>query len=200
MGYNYPVASYGEGNMASKAVFLGFDIDKKRANPYAPSAIKLRLAIADSNRYIALPASYYEKIMAIRGETGRMASYEQEEILEQWDALAKLATVNRAQRFIITGNILQAFSDHKGKLISYTTQKPGETKKGILLADNWDPSKQLKGKVSVPIIQALKILKTMAPGTVMTFSNDIYISRAFEDTYNLFTPLSKQQAGNLDRK
>lgn len=194
-GYNYPVQSYSEGMSASKAVFLGFDLDKKRPNPYAPSAIKIKLAIADSNRYIALPTSYYEKILAIQGASGRLADYEQEEILSQWDELSKKATVNRAQRFIITGNILQAFSDHKGKLISYTTTKEGEIKKGILLPDNWDPSKQLKGKVTVPIIQALKILKGMGAGSVMTLSSDIYIVRDVGDIYKVFVPLSKQAGG-----
>ena len=63
----YPIESYGNGNEFIPAVFLGFVIDKKKKNPYAPSAIKLRFAIAGSSKYLAMPASYSEEIMGIIG-------------------------------------------------------------------------------------------------------------------------------------
>ena len=63
----YPVETYNAGNELIPAVFLGFVVDKKKKNPYAPSSVKLRFAIASSSKYLAIPASYSEDIMAIIG-------------------------------------------------------------------------------------------------------------------------------------
>src|SRR6202043_1085441 len=49
---NYPVETYDKGQELSFAVFLGYIIDRKKKNPYAPSAIRLRFAISNSNKYI----------------------------------------------------------------------------------------------------------------------------------------------------
>ena len=66
-GYYYPAVSFeAESSDNSYCIFLGFDINPKRNNPYAPSAVKLRFAIADSRKYIVLPAS---------GDTAKEISY-----------------------------------------------------------------------------------------------------------------------------
>ncbi len=57
-GYYYPALSFEtDSSDNSYCMFLGFDINAKRNNPYAPSAVKLRFAIADSRKYIVLSAS-----------------------------------------------------------------------------------------------------------------------------------------------
>jgi hypothetical protein len=43
---NYPIKTYNGGNEFVPGIFLGFFIDEKKKNPYAPSAMKLRFAIA----------------------------------------------------------------------------------------------------------------------------------------------------------
>ncbi|MBC7510141.1 MAG: strawberry notch C-terminal domain-containing protein, partial [Ferruginibacter sp.] len=45
----YPIETYNNGNELVPAVFLGFVIDQKKKNPYTPSAMKLRFAIANSS-------------------------------------------------------------------------------------------------------------------------------------------------------
>ena len=42
---NYPIETYNNGNELVPGIFLGFVIDNKKKNPYAPSAIKLRFAL-----------------------------------------------------------------------------------------------------------------------------------------------------------
>src|SRR6185437_2795950 len=55
---NYPSSSYEQGQQYVLGAFLGFIIDRKKKNPFSPSNIRLRFAIANSNKYIAIPASY----------------------------------------------------------------------------------------------------------------------------------------------
>lgn len=101
------------------AVFLGFVIDRKKKNPYAPSAIKLRIAIANSSKYLAIPASYSEDIMAIIGASADVSQPSLNVLLHEWEKYTKENNTDRRIRHIITGNLLQAFSDFKrqtGKL------------------------------------------------------------------------------------
>ncbi len=120
-GLKYPVETYNAGNELVPSVFLGFVIDKKKNNPYAPSAMKLRFAIANSGKYLAIPASYSEDIMAIIGASSDIKQSSMDDLLKEWEDYTKQNNVDRRIRHIITGNLLQAFSDFKGKLVSYTT-------------------------------------------------------------------------------
>ncbi|MBL7724218.1 MAG: strawberry notch C-terminal domain-containing protein, partial [Chitinophagaceae bacterium] len=114
----YPIETYNSGNELVPSVFLGFVIDKKKKNPFAPSAIKLRFAIANSSKYLAIPASYSDDIMAIIGASADIEQPSIDELLKEWEDYTKQNYVDRRVRHIITGNLLQAFSDFKGKLVS----------------------------------------------------------------------------------
>jgi predicted RNA methylase len=173
---NYPIESYNGGNEFVPAVFLGFVIDMKKKNPYAPSATKLRFAIANSSKYLAIPASYSEDIMAIIGASAEIAQPSMSVLLNEWDKYTKDNHVDRRVRHIITGNLLQAFSDYKGKLVSYTTIK-GETLKGILLPENWNPGEQVQDRVVVPILKALPIVKSITQNAHIVTNNGISIFR-----------------------
>ena len=189
----YPVQSYDGGHETVLGVFVGFIIDKKKKNPYAPSAMKLRFAIANSNKYIAIPASYNKDIMAIKGESASVNDKGLADTLKEWETAVKTGTVDRKIRHIITGNLLQAFSDYKGKLVSYTTID-GATKKGILMPDNWIPSEEAKGKVNVPVGKALKIISSLAVGNSITTNNGVGIIRQ-RDNYKIIVPASRQRGG-----
>jgi hypothetical protein len=142
---NYPVSSYEGGQELVPAVFLGFIIDKKKKNPYAPSSMRLRFALASSNKYIAIPASYAQDVRAIIGASVGLPHLEKESLLAKWEASIKESTVDRKMRHIITGNVLQAFSAYKGKLVSYTTIDGG-IKKGILMPEYWEPGNDVGKK------------------------------------------------------
>lgn len=190
---NYPVQSYDGGHETVLGVFVGFIIDKKKKNPYAPSAMKLRFAIANSNKYIAIPASYNKDVMAVKGESVSIHDKGLTDTLNEWETAVKTGTVDRKIRHIITGNLLQAFSDYKGKLVSYTTID-GSTKKGILMPDNWIPSEETKGKVNVPIGKALKIVSSLTIGSSINTNNGVGIIR-HSNNYKIIVPASHQRGG-----
>ncbi len=192
---NYPIISYDAGHETVLAVFLGFMIDKRKKNPYTPSAIKLRFAIANSNKYIAIPASYTKDVMAIKGESVSIndSGYSLQPLLNEWEVAIKAGTVDRKVRHIITGNLLQAFSDYKGKLVSYTTID-GATKKGILMPDNWMPKEETNGKVNVPISKALKVIASLTIGNAIYTNNGVSIIRQ-NNNYKIIVTASRQKGG-----
>jgi hypothetical protein len=192
---NYPVESFNNGSELIPAVFVGFMIDPKKKNPYAPSAVKLRLAIANSSKYLALPASYAKEIMAIIGESSSLAQPPMEQLLSDWEQYTKDNHVDRRIRHIITGNLLQAFSDQKGKLVSYTTMDK-QVKKGILLPENWNPGEQVQDNVVVPVLKALPIIKSLVQNKNITTSNGLSIFR-HGDYFKLITSASRSRGGDI---
>lgn len=173
---NYPVNSYDGGQELAPAVFLGFIIDKKKKNPYAPSSMRLRFALASSNKYIAIPASYAQDVRAIIGASVGLPHLDKESLLAKWEASIKESTVDRKIRHIITGNVLQAFSAFKGKLVSYTTIEGG-IKKGILMPEYWEPKNDVQQKTVVPISRAMKIIRSLTIGSSITTKNGVSIFR-----------------------
>jgi hypothetical protein len=194
-GLNYPIETYNNGHELVPAIFLGFVIDYKKKNPYAPSGIKLRFAIANSSKYLAIPASYSEDIMAIIGASVDVAGHSLPTLLNSWEEYTKQNNVDRRIRHIITGNLLQAFSDFKGKLVSYTT-KEGETKKGILMPENWNPTEQVQDKVVVPILKALPLLKSLTSHSSIVTNNGLSFFR-YGDYYKLIIAASRSRGGDI---
>ncbi|MEP7374738.1 MAG: JAB domain-containing protein [Chitinophagaceae bacterium] len=197
---HYPVEIFGNGSEEVPAVFVGFIIDSKKKNPYAPSAIKLRFAIANSSKYLAMPASYSEEIMAIIGASADVSQPDVTGLLHQWEAYTKENNVDRKIRHIVTGNLLQAFSDMKGKLVSYTTIDK-QVKKGILLPENWNPGEEVQDNVVVPILKALPIIKSLVDGKHIITNNGLSIFRNGE-YFKLIIAASRSKGGDiyLDRQ
>lgn len=192
---SYPVSSYGEGDIIIPSVFAGFIIDSKKKNPYAPSNIRLRFALASSNKYIAIPASYTKDINAIMGASHSTVTDSMEDTLSAWEKAIKSSDKSRAIRYIVTGNLLQAFADFKGKLVSYTTNK-GETNKGILMPEYWESEGEMEDKVSVPINRAAKVIQSLVKGNSITTDNGTGIYNT-GDTYKIIVPSSKQKGGDV---
>jgi hypothetical protein len=192
---NYPINNYESTQELVFAVFLGFIIDTKKKNPYAPSSLRLKFAIANSNKYIAIPASYAKDITAIKGSSIKVIDNERSETLNKWETAIKESTVDRKIRHIITGNLLQAFSEFKGKLVSYTTLT-GEVKKGILMPESWNPGNEIQQKVEVPVSRALKIIRSLTNGQQITTSNNVSIFKQ-QDKFKIIVSSSKQRAGDI---
>jgi predicted RNA methylase len=192
---NYPYQSYEQGQELVLAVFLGFIIDRKKKNHFAPSSLRLRFAISNSNKYIAIPASYADDITAIIGASMDIQDESRKDLLGEWEKAIKENVTDRRIRHIITGNLLQAFGDHKGKLVSYTA-KNGETKKGILMPESWNPTENIGGKVVVPIIRAMTIIKSLKKDGAIYTNNDMGIFRQGED-YRIIVPLARQKGGEV---
>lgn len=192
---NYPVETYNDGKELVPAIFLGFLIDKKKKNPYAASAIKVRFAIANSSKYLAIPASYSEEVMAVIGASSDLSQPEPKELLDDWEKYTKDNNVDRRVRHVITGNLLQAFSDQKGKLVSYTTVDK-KVKKGILLPENWNPGEEIQDKVVVPIIKALPLIKSIVQNGHLITNNGISFFRYGND-YKIVVAASRSKGGDI---
>ncbi|MEZ4923072.1 MAG: strawberry notch C-terminal domain-containing protein [Crocinitomicaceae bacterium] len=192
----YPVPTFDGGMQEQLSVFLGFQIDTKRNNPYAPSAIKLRFAIASSQKYIAIPASYIKDINAIKGASIGISYTGFDDILKEWTAKIEEENKDRTIRYIITGNILQAFSDFKGKLVSYTTDK-SEVKKGILMSENWSADTETKGRVIVPIAKAFRIIRSMTNGSALYPSHNLAFFKQYDETFRIAVPASRKKGSEV---
>jgi hypothetical protein len=180
-----------------RGLFMGFDINDKAKNPFAPSAIKARFALTNSMKQISVPLSKSDVIMGVRGMTGQEIMGEREDVatLERWDELCKSSTSDRRTRYIVTGNILQGIGKDEysnGRLISYSViddEGRKGTKKGILLAEEFNPDSAIKGgdgkgkqsTVTVPIGLAIKIIKGLVGGMVNSSDGMFSISRKGED-------------------
>lgn len=202
----YPDVTYAIDGKFYKGIFLGFDIKENIKNPYAPSAIKLKFAIAGSLKYIAVPASKIEVINNIKSITySNIYGSEKDEILNRWDDLVSSTSNDKTTRYIVTGNILQAFGKEelKGSLISYTTIEGGR-KKGILLPESFDKkTKNQRGNttdigITVPIIKALPIIKSLVDGqSISTKEGFSIMKKTYGDGYNIYVPASKQKGGHI---
>jgi hypothetical protein len=133
--------------------------------------------------------------MAIMGATGNAVTPDLEELLSLWVEYTKDNQVDRKVRHIITGNLLQAFSDVRGKLVSYTTMD-GQIKKGILLPEHWNPNEEIQDNVVVPILKALPIIKSLPIGNNISTNNGLSFIRN-QDSFKLIVSASKSKAGDL---
>lgn len=171
------------------AVFLGFKMDYKRANPYAPSTILLRFALASSQRYLEIPASVTDKINAIKGSSIGIWQTDLDDLLESWEQAIGQQLKDRGIRYVITGNILQAFSSFSGKLVSYTTLD-GQTRKGILLPEHWSPSKTIDNTIEVPVGMARRFFTSLSSGYNLMTTNGIGFFKEHSGKFKIIVPAS----------
>lgn len=195
-GYYYPALSF-ETDSSDNAycIFLGFDINPKRNNPYAPSAIKLRFAIADSRKYIVLPASgdTAKEIERIQARSFQLTTPQKESLIDKWDDAIKAFTADRQIRYIVTGNILQGSADFSGKLVSYTSKGKG-VQKGILMSEAWSPDNndnKADSYVVAPIGKLQKHIMSLRSGASINTENRISIIRHYDDTFKIIMPKTK---------
>lgn len=164
----YPGVSFAATGEWKKAIFIGFQLNEKAKNPFAPSAIKARFAIAGSEKYLAIPLSKQDIILQIEAATRRnVMNYE--DFLSEWDGIIRQQQNDRTVRYIVTGNVMLALGKLEyayGKLVSYTVEGGG-VKKGVLMPEEF--STQATGekgehRITVPIKYVLPILKGMSDG------------------------------------
>lgn len=191
--YNFPARNFDADIHYNKSIFLGFQIDDRRKNPYAPSNIKLRFAIASGMKYIAIPASYTKDVDAILGASVHDPSLDI--VLEGWTELIKKSTQDRTIRYIVTGNVLQAFTEYQGNLVSYTTQD-SKTLKGILMPEYWLPKKGADSMITVPIGKAVKFIKELKQGDEISTTNHVSIQKVALG-YRLIVPGARSTYGDI---
>jgi hypothetical protein len=175
------------------AVCLGLMVDMEDNHRWLPGQVKLAIAVANSIRYLTIPASAKDHIEKIMSASRSVRQHSSETDLKQhWLEQTRLTARFREERFIVTGNLLQAFAEYRGKLISYTTNQ-GEVKKGILLPQRFE-EEATTSMVEVPVSRAIPLVMQMSTGDQFNLSENVSIQNATEG-FRLITPLSKIKGG-----
>ncbi|MBR8534438.1 strawberry notch family protein [Carboxylicivirga sediminis] len=181
-GLLVPALGFDMGGESVKALCLGVMVDMNRKNPFAPSAVKVRIAVADSRRQLAYPCSgdTGKELERIQARTYRMSSADAQNVLDKWNEHTSSFQKSRRIRYIFTGNLLQASGDN-GKLVSYTTMA-GDVKKGVLMPESWSPGNDKNetnsdAYVVVSAKDAAHYIKSMSMGHGATSENKIGIFR-----------------------
>lgn len=192
----YPEETLGGDTTNFMAVFLGFKVEYKRKNPYAPSTVGLRFAVASSQKSIELPASYSMILNAIRGASVGVRDQGIDHTLYEWGDAIYNGNKDRQIRHVITGNILQAFAGVKGKLISYTTFD-GEIRKGILLSESVELEKLIGDGITIPISKTINLFKSLTQGKQIDCSHGITFFKIADNMYRMIVSGSMREGGEV---
>lgn len=200
---------FAENSDSTMAVCLGLKIDMRKPKPFSPGNIGLRIAIASSKRSVSfgsISGESTQRLLAIKGlsnDNSHMTESSMGNLLATWSKNIQQNSKTRDIRYILTGNLLQAFADEmpKGRLIQYSTQS-GKQVKGVLLPESYN--KKLKGielnalKVSVPVGKTFPILQAMSVNIELKCTNSVVIMRDKKlNGYQVVTSSSKDKAGEI---
>lgn len=173
-------------------VFLGFEVNMNKPNPWVPSNFVLKFATTDGRRMVKIPASKANHLGSIMHNSQRISPGVSSGIIDNWDKHQVQRT--RETRYIITENVLQGLTTYnKGRLIQFT-RADGTVDKGILMNENWVRPEDRVARL--PIGKSADIIRDLAPGEfVESYGGDIIIKkmhRADPDRwYELKVPQSK---------
>lgn len=194
--YAIPMDLEGKQNtfIHSVGIFLGFDIKEDRKNPFLPSAIKMRFAVADSRRQFSLPLSRNDEVMSIIWAT-RSARQLAGKAAE-WDKQAGRHT--RERRLFVTGNILQSQKEEiarRGQFVSFTMHD-GSVKRGIMLPHTAEAKINATGTVNVPLSRAKDfIIGLKAREFVETADGQVKFERVHSSEWGVSVPKTKKRGG-----
>lgn len=190
--YAIPTKTYNVDSSYNYAIFIGFEIERKAKNPFAPSNIKVQFALDNGVRFLSIPTSKPEVEEILSASRTQLSYIEKQRIFDGWDEHIKNNSYDRINRYVLTGNLLRAFamgsvseSYANGRLIEYTLMpKEGSdiipVKKGYLLPQEFDGTK-VSNEISVPIHYLIKYYE-QNPNSYKTFMPKPYIE--IEKTYS----------------
>lgn len=180
--------NYKNGEYLIPAVILDIAIDFNAWNPFTPSNIRLKTAIANGLRVIT--TSFSNDIQINEFIANMQDDDESESVINRWDKITKESVADRVKRYIACGNLLQAMSDPDvysgGRLIKFTTND-NKIRTGYLMPMEYNPSQSGRGSggryVMLPLKHAFPILELLdvKRKTVNITSDNIEFSRAEND-------------------
>lgn len=184
----------------SYGIFVGFKINEKRKNPFAPSAIALNFVVSDTRQHVQYILSDREAINNILWESQEIDAEKHKEILTNWDNL--LYNRTREIKYIATGNILKAIAQipKSRNLITYTTSS-GEIKRGLLVNDK-NVIDNLNSNLIVKLKRAIELETDKSFIDIEDMNNEIRIYSQSRGIYIISVPASKSAGGKyyLDKK
>lgn len=188
VGDEYDVPSVVSENTlkVSRGIFMGFKSNHQTVNPFSPSNIIMSFATLDGRRVVQVPLSITDWVNAAM--TARISRKLPEIPLRQEWGMIRTDSA-REVRYIITGNILQAYAN-VGQLVAYTTNE-GTLNKGILMPIDFRPDDY----IMVPAMQALPEVKEMMYDEMLVSSGkEITLTRK-RGVYNISITAAKTIGG-----
>lgn len=162
----YPLSKYKETGETVSGICLGVDINYEEKNPFAPSAMHVRIVLVNSLRQVNFTLSD-NFISLIKEATMQHASYNMKQsiqssraLLQRWNDATKESRADNIINYIVTGNLLKALGTaryrEKGtKIIRFSTND-GRVRSGVLLHTDFNPSSL--NDVAVPIVKAMPLI------------------------------------------
>ncbi|MGM9733414.1 MAG: LPD38 domain-containing protein [Prevotella sp.] len=183
---------------SSPAIFCGFKISKDKLTPSTSIGI---FATLDGRRRVEVKMSDSAAINNIKKHTNDNYYEATQTNLSNWDS--KIPNQTRENRYILTGNILQAINDSMttegsfpGQIVTYS-DIDGNTHDGILMPANWQPS--MMASAGSPISSKLEDIKRGE--TITSSDGKIKIETKTrnwgEPKYLVHVPKSKQKSGKI---
>lgn len=174
----------------SPALFCGFKTAKAGDN-VTPSTSVAVFATLDGRRRLEIKFTQESILDEIENFTNRNYFAARETTLSNWDS--SISNASREERYILTGNILQAWDDATregilpGRLVSYT-DIDGNIKDGILMNQTWQPD-QLHSS-GVPINS--RVEQILNGESVKSSDGEIEIEHEYGDWFDFYVPKSKK--------
>lgn len=131
------VVTYNVDGIPFEGVVIGFSRKGKTGNPVAPSRWVMEVAINDPAKKLNVPVSQIRNVTAL--------SKSLDSVLSQFESAQ---TTSRQKRWMGTGNLVAAYAQlaaERGKLVFYKDDQ-GQTKRGILMPQNFEASRFLEAK------------------------------------------------------
>lgn len=178
---------------SSPGIFCGF---KAKDEGVTPSTTLAVFATLDGRRKIEVKLSDWQAIARIDRMTQDNWDAAQRVTLSNWDS--EIPTETRRRGYIMTGNILQAFSDTSkdgkipGQLVTFT-DIDGNVRDGILMNQKWEPT-QLNSS-NVPLSMRMdEVVNLPISKTLVSADGEVAISHWY-GTYVISVPKSKKAGG-----
>lgn len=178
---------------SSPGIFCGFKAKDEGVTPSTTLAVFVTL---DGRRKIEVKLSDWQAIARIDRMTQDNWDAAQRVTLSNWDS--EIPTETRRRGYIMTGNILQAFSDTSkdgnipGQLVTFT-DIDGNVRDGILMNQKWEPT-QLNSS-NVPLSMRMdEVVNLPISKTLVSADGEVAISHWY-GTYVISVPKSKKSGG-----
>ena len=189
------------------AVLIGWSIDRKKKNVFDLRNVDVLVAVAGSRKIMTLGMSNPEDRTVLGSLLGHSSDlnwewtrngYNKEYLQTWWQDQIRNAVNDRVNRFMITGNLLQAYKssgvEGRGKIVTFTTIE-NRQRRGIILPDTYsdEPKRDVNGKltvftIDVPILKGLAIIRALPVDKMIECANGLSFIKNSYSTYKLLCP------------
>lgn len=178
----------------------GIDRSSKTQNPVAGSSWKMHLAIANGDsKTLTLPFNRIAttfNLLVTSDEVPMLQPGGDVKWVAIRDAYDQGAQVRREKRWIVTGNILAGYSEHRGQIITYT-KNDGTQGQGVLMPRHFDYDKQ-KESAAVTFSSVDKVMQFLETNGAEVGNEGavLKIAHLRGSAYDFTVPSARREGGS----